>query len=72
MVTEFFCLHTIGDGMFLIATSLTTENFFVANCVAIEFFFNRHMFVDLGFLIDDGLISTIDLETKFDLFNNKM
>ncbi len=44
----------------------------------IEFFFNHRTFMDLGRLIDSGLISTIDfvnffdLETKFDMPCNKM
>jgi hypothetical protein len=43
-----------------------------ANHVAIDFFFNHHTFVDRGCSIDSGLMSTIDLATKFGLFNNKM
>jgi hypothetical protein len=39
----------------------------IANCVAIDFFLGCHTSLDFNGLIDDGLISTIDLVTKFGL-----
>jgi hypothetical protein len=49
-----------------------------ANRVATKFLFNHHTSMNMGCSIDNGLISTIDLATKFDLamkfglFSNKM
>jgi hypothetical protein len=40
--------------------------------VAIEKKFGHRTFLDLGHLIDDGLISTIDLVMEFGLPSNKM
>ncbi len=40
---------------------------FVAIWIATEFFFDHHTFMDLGYPIDNGLFSIIDLAMKFDL-----
>ncbi len=45
---------------------------FITNNVAIEKKFGHRTFLDLGHLIDDGLISTIDLVMEFGLPSNKM
>ncbi len=45
--------------------NLDNQKHSVVNHVAIEFFFNHH--ISMGRPIDSGLISTIDLATKFDL-----
>ncbi len=50
----------------------TMEKNSVANCVVIKFFLCCPTFVGLGPPIDGGLISTIDLATKFGLPSNKM
>jgi hypothetical protein len=56
----------ISDKMFLITKIETTENIpsLIMRWLII---FNHCTFLDLGFPIDGGLISTIDLTTKFNL-----
>ncbi len=44
---------------------------FIVNCVVTEFF-SYHMFLDLGYPIDGGLIFTIDLAIKCGMPGNKM
>jgi len=39
----------------------------ITNCVAIDFFLGCHMSMGFSGPINDGLISTIDLTTKFGL-----
>jgi hypothetical protein len=46
---------------------MVTKKHSIANYVAIDFFLGHHMSLDFSGLIDDGLISTIDLVTKFGL-----
>ncbi len=57
---NFFHHHTISDEMLLVVAS--------GDCI----FFNCLTFVNLICLISGGLISTIDLATKFGLPGNKM
>jgi len=65
-------LWVIEIGPISIATSLVTENIPMPIMWRLIFFFNHHAFVDLGRSIDSGLMSTIDLATKFGLLSNKM
>jgi hypothetical protein len=64
--------HTIGDRMLSVTKLVGNQKHSVANHVKIDFFFNCCMILDLGHLIDNGLISTIDLATKFGWLGNKM
>jgi hypothetical protein len=58
---KFFCCHKLGY-----------QKHSVTNHVVTKFFFNHRTSIDLGHPIDNGLISTIDLEMKFVLPSNKM
>jgi hypothetical protein len=61
----------IGDKMLLVAKFATIESISLWIMWRLNFF-NHHTSLDLGWPIDDGLISNIDLVTKFGLPGNKM
>jgi hypothetical protein len=77
-----FNRHIIGDGMFsvtkmignkmLLVTKLATTKSISLLIMWQFIYFSPHTFLDLGHLINDRLISTIDLATKFGLSNNKI
>jgi hypothetical protein len=60
---KLFHHHTIGDGMLLVVALAFNGDWNFFSCLT---------FVNLGRLINNGLISTIDLVMEFGLLGNKM
>ncbi len=67
-MTKSFCCQTCIYRKFSVTNCETTETPIMWQLN----FFGHHTSLDLGCLIDDGLISTIDLAMKFGLPSNKM
>jgi hypothetical protein len=61
-----------GDGMLSIIKFVATESISSPIVWQLKKQFDRRTFLDLGHLINNGLISTIDLVMEFGLPSNKM